>query len=159
MVKASHITSTQAVITWLPANSNHYHIVCVNNVEVRTVKPSVFRHVITGLTPNTNYRVAVKPRLQSNIKPKPVQVIEESSPVVTPQAATAYTDFKTLPKGLPDPPSNVNVEPGPQDGTLLVTWNPVKRALQQSNSIIGGYSNKGSLSGVSPRNASNFGKR
>lgn len=27
--------------------------------------------------------------------------------------------------GLPDPPVNVQVEQGPQDGTLLVTWLPV----------------------------------
>lgn len=27
--------------------------------------------------------------------------------------------------GLPDPPSEVQVESGPQDGTLLVTWLPV----------------------------------
>lgn len=29
------------------------------------------------------------------------------------------------PPGLPDPPVNVLVEPGPQDGSLLVTWLPV----------------------------------
>lgn len=27
--------------------------------------------------------------------------------------------------GLPDPPSNVQVEIGPQPGTLLVSWKPV----------------------------------
>ncbi|ENN75020.1 hypothetical protein YQE_08335, partial [Dendroctonus ponderosae] len=47
-VRASNITSTSAVISWLPANSNHQHVVCVNNVEVRTVKPGVYRHTITG---------------------------------------------------------------------------------------------------------------
>lgn len=43
-VRASNITSTSAVISWLPANSNHQHVVCVNNVEVRTVKPGVYRY-------------------------------------------------------------------------------------------------------------------
>lgn len=47
-VRASNITCSSAVISWLPANSNHQHVVCVNNVEVRTVKPGVYRHVITG---------------------------------------------------------------------------------------------------------------
>lgn len=47
-VKASNITCSSAVISWLPANSNHQHVVCVNNVEVRTVKPGVYRHTITG---------------------------------------------------------------------------------------------------------------
>ena len=27
--------------------------------------------------------------------------------------------------GMPDPPSEIQVEVGPQDGTLLVTWIPV----------------------------------
>lgn len=47
-MRAHHVTSTSAVITWLPSNSNHQHAVCVNNVEVRTVRPGVYRHTITG---------------------------------------------------------------------------------------------------------------
>lgn len=38
---------------------------------------------------------------------------------------TTYVDFKTLPKSLPEPPVNVQVEQGPQEGTLLITWLPV----------------------------------
>lgn len=33
-VRASGVTCSQAIISWLPANSNHQHVVCVNNVEV-----------------------------------------------------------------------------------------------------------------------------
>lgn len=47
-VRATNITCSSAVISWLPANSNHQHVVCVNNVEVRIVKPGVYRHTITG---------------------------------------------------------------------------------------------------------------
>lgn len=47
-VKATSITCSSSIISWLPANSNHQHVVCVNNVEVRTVKPGVYRHTITG---------------------------------------------------------------------------------------------------------------
>lgn len=47
-VKASQVTSTSAVISWLPSNSNFQHVVCVNNVELRTVKPGVYKHTITG---------------------------------------------------------------------------------------------------------------
>lgn len=47
-VKASRVTATSAVISWLPSNSNYQHTVCVNNVELRTVKPGVYRHTITG---------------------------------------------------------------------------------------------------------------
>ncbi|GBP00573.1 RIMS-binding protein 2 [Eumeta japonica] len=117
-VRASGVTCSQAVISWLPANSNHQHVVCVNNVEVRTVKPGVYRHTITGLSPSTQYRVTVRAKHLRAGPPSGVPIEE---------APGAYTDFRTLPKGLPDPPAEIMVEAGPQDGTLLVTWQPVLR--------------------------------
>ncbi|KAH1018072.1 hypothetical protein HUJ05_005894 [Dendroctonus ponderosae] len=95
-VRASNITSTSAVISWLPANSNHQHVVCVNNVE--------------------------------NV----ANLAEE-----LPMPAAAHTDFRTLPKGLPDPPSDILVEPGPQDGTLLVTWHPISTPHHPASGITG----------------------
>ena len=50
-VRVSHVTATSALISWLPANSNYQHAVCVNHVEVRTVKPGIFRHTISGNCP------------------------------------------------------------------------------------------------------------
>lgn len=47
-LKATSLTCSSAVISWLPANSNHQHIVCVNNVKLCEVKPGVFRQQITG---------------------------------------------------------------------------------------------------------------
>ncbi|XP_050668383.1 peripheral-type benzodiazepine receptor-associated protein 1 [Leptidea sinapis] len=117
-VRASGVTCSQAVISWLPANSNHQHVVCVNNVEVRTVKPGVYRHTITGLSPSTQYRVTVRAKHLRAGPPSGIPIEE---------APGAYTDFRTLPKGLPDPPNEIMVEAGPQDGTLLVTWQPVLR--------------------------------
>ncbi|XP_057657732.1 RIMS-binding protein 2 isoform X3 [Diorhabda carinulata] len=130
-VRASNITSTSAVISWLPANSNHQHVVCVNNVEVRTVKPGVYRHTITGLAANTQYRVTVRAkhhRTAQNV----ANLAEE-----LPMPAAAHTDFRTLPKGLPDPPSDILVEPGPQDGTLLVTWHPILNPHHPGSAITG----------------------
>ncbi|XP_044764212.1 RIMS-binding protein 2 isoform X3 [Coccinella septempunctata] len=130
-VRATNITSTSAVISWLPANSNHQHVVCVNNVEVRTVKPGVYRHTITGLTANTQYRVTVRAkhhRAAQNV----ANLAEE-----LPMPAAAHTDFRTLPKGLPDPPSDIMVEPGPQDGTLLVTWHPIQTPHHPGSSVTG----------------------
>ncbi|XP_037952672.1 RIMS-binding protein 2-like [Teleopsis dalmanni] len=97
-VRASHITCSSAVISWLPANSNHQHVVCVNNVEVRTVKPGVYRHTITGLSPSTQYRVTVRAKhlRAPGGQPTPGRPQEE--------APGAYADFRTLTKGLPDPP-------------------------------------------------------
>ncbi|KAJ8981873.1 hypothetical protein NQ317_008221 [Molorchus minor] len=117
-VRASNITSTSAVISWLPANSNHQHVVCVNNVEVRTVKPGVYRHTITGLAPNTQYRVTVRAkhhRAAQNV----ANLAEE-----LPMPAAAHTDFRTLPKGLPDPPSEILVEP---DKRLYCGNQPIRK--------------------------------
>ncbi|XP_046144124.1 uncharacterized protein LOC114870940 isoform X1 [Osmia bicornis bicornis] len=117
-VKASNVTATSAVISWMPSNSNHQHVVCVNNVEVRTVKPGVYRHTITGLAPSTIYRVTVKAK---NLR---ATHFEDQNTQAANNLA-CHVHFKTLPKGLPDPPVDIQVEAGPQDGTLLVTWQPV----------------------------------
>ncbi len=42
--------------------------------------------------------------------------------------------------GLPDPPANVHCEVGPQDGTLLITWNPViNQPKPPSRAAVAGY--------------------
>ena len=43
MVKATKTTSTSSTLSWIPSNSNFMHAICVNNVEVKTVKPGVYR--------------------------------------------------------------------------------------------------------------------
>lgn len=96
-VRASHVTSSSAVISWLPANSNHQHVVCVNNVEVRTVKPGVYRHTITGLAPNTQYRVTVRAKHLKPAQPHATTgLLGEELALLSP--AAAHTDFRTLPK-------------------------------------------------------------
>ena len=47
-------------------------------------------------------------------------------------------------KGLPDPPKNVQVEAGPQDGVLLISWRPVPQATHvlpncENDPLIVGY--------------------
>ena len=44
MVKATKTTSTSSTLSWIPSNSNFMHAICVNNVEVKTVKPGVYRY-------------------------------------------------------------------------------------------------------------------
>ncbi|XP_066905379.1 RIMS-binding protein 2 [Halyomorpha halys] len=144
-VKASRVTATSAVISWLPSNSNYQHVVCVNNVELRTVKPGVYRHTITGLAPNTVYRVTVRAK---NIR---APHFDEKSNIAM-ERYSCHIDFRTLPKGckdrepempvynsLPEPPVDIQVEPGPQDGTLLVTWQPPNASSSVGGSIITGY--------------------
>ncbi|KAF6216072.1 hypothetical protein GE061_000410 [Apolygus lucorum] len=131
-VKASRVTATSAVISWLPSNSNYQHTVCVNNVELRTVKPGVYRHTITGLAANTVYRVTVRAK---NIRAPNFD--EKSS--ISMERYACHIDFRTLPKGLPEPPVDIQVEPGPQDGTLLVTWQPSTSLSSPSGTLVTGY--------------------
>lgn len=68
-------------------------------LQVRTVKPGVYRHTITGLSPSTQYRVTVRAKhLRAGPPGMPIE-----------EAPGAYTDFRTLPKGLPDPPIEIMV--------------------------------------------------
>ena len=48
-VRASSVTSTSAIISWLPSNSNYLHVISINNVEVKTLRPGSYRHTITGM--------------------------------------------------------------------------------------------------------------
>lgn len=90
-VKASNITSDSALISWIPCNSNFYHVVAVNSVEVRTVRPSIYKHLITGLSANTLYRVSVR------AKPGKLLCSDEKNPKKL-EMLTTFVDFRTLPK-------------------------------------------------------------
>ena len=88
---------------------------------------------LNGLTPSTIYRLSVRT--------KHPRAVLEKRPV------ERCVDFKTLPKsdknnarsshipfavGLPDAPKDVQVEPGPQPGTLLLSWRPNTSQVGQS---------------------------
>ncbi|CAI2349576.1 unnamed protein product [Caenorhabditis sp. 36 PRJEB53466] len=111
-VRVWAVTPVSACIRWYPSNSNAEHVVSLNAVKVGVCPPTVFQVQLQGLQPSTIYRVSVRTK-------HPKAVLEQ-------RPVERCTDFKTLPKiGLPDPPSHVQVEIGPQPGTLLVSWQPV----------------------------------
>ncbi|KAL3185858.1 hypothetical protein MRX96_028742 [Rhipicephalus microplus] len=151
-VKASNITSTTATISWLPSNSNFSHVVAVNSVEMKSLKPGTFRHLVTGLAPNTSYRVSVRAKPGRLLMSSAAAALtgatssadehaKGAEPRKLASLLTSFVDFRTLPKGIPDPPVDVQVEAGPQEGTVLVTWLPVTiNALGTSNgAAVTGY--------------------
>lgn len=115
-VKSVRTTSTTSNLTWIPSNSNFMHEICVNNVEVKTVKPGVFRHTLTGLQPNTNYKVTIRAK---NIKAAPYISGHNL------QSLSSSVEIRTEPKGLPEAPVDIQVDAGPREKTLLVSWLPV----------------------------------
>ncbi|KAL3090299.1 hypothetical protein niasHS_006751 [Heterodera schachtii] len=111
-VRVSQVTPVSALITWYPSNSNAEHVILLNALKIGVCPPAVFQVMLKGLSPSTIYRLSVRT--------KHPRAVLEKRPV------ERCLDFKTMPKiGLPDPPSNVQVEQGPQPNTLLVTWRPV----------------------------------
>ena len=126
-LRATNVRTTSATVCWLPSNSNFLHTLCLNNVEVRTVKQGVFRHSIAGLTPNTNYRITVRAKNIKAMAAQSASYLLAGGGNVTKQLDTLSThiEIRTLPQGLPDPPLDVQVDAGPEPGTLSVLWLPV----------------------------------
>jgi len=117
---ATRIRSTSATICWLPSNTNFLHTLCLNNVEVRTVKQGIFKHTLAGLTPNTIYKVTVRAK---NIKASPYTVERNMSKQI--ETLSSHLEIRTLPQGLPDPPLDVQVDAGQNSETVMVIWLPV----------------------------------
>ncbi|CAH8540440.1 unnamed protein product [Schistosoma haematobium] len=128
-LKATQIGTKSAKLSWIPGNSNYYHRVYLNETSLHVCKPGVYKLHLTDLPPDTLHQVCV----QALPSPMSVQESAQQSPPwintawsgVHTQKLAAFIEFRTLPIGLPDPPSHVQIEAGPQDGMLLITWLPV----------------------------------
>ncbi|XP_022101988.1 peripheral-type benzodiazepine receptor-associated protein 1-like isoform X2 [Acanthaster planci] len=127
-LKASNVSPTSADISWLPGNSNLAHQITVNGKEVQTVKPSVYRYTLTGLSPLSVYRISVKAKSR-----KTSQDVKE-------KLATEI-EFKTLPGGLPDAPLDVQVKAGASPAICVVEWLPVTITTSglSNGAVVTGY--------------------
>ncbi|XP_077865803.1 RIMS-binding protein 2-like [Saccoglossus kowalevskii] len=130
-LKAANVAPTSAEIMWLPGNSNLAHVISVNNLEVRTVKPGIYKYVLTGLSPSSVYRV--------NVRAKGRKLSWDDNR--NKRGISTEIEFKTIPGGLPDPPLDVQVEDGPYSGSLLVTWLPVTITISgtSNGAMVTGY--------------------
>lgn len=123
----------------------------------------VFTCRCVGLTPNTTYRVTVRSKnikaphfdeksskqmekLSSHTEfrtlPKGTSVSFHFMPLAAPVGEAGKISYSLgLSRGclgLPDPPVDVQVEPGPQNNTILVTWHPVT-AGTSNGAVVTGY--------------------
>ncbi|KAK3083880.1 hypothetical protein FSP39_004557 [Pinctada imbricata] len=126
-LKASDITANSAHISWLPGNSNYQHSIIVNDQDICTCKPGVTSHTLTGLVPSSVHKVKVVGKSLTADRHG--------------DRLSAFVEFKTLAGGSPDPPINVQVEAGPREGTLLLTWLPVTIEMSglSNGAIVSGY--------------------
>ncbi|XP_076434656.1 RIMS-binding protein 2-like [Babylonia areolata] len=112
------VTQSSACVSWMPGNSNHPHAVLLNGREAKVVPAGVCSHTLTGLAPSTVYRVTITTR--------PLAGPYGEKHKWSQDKVSCNIEFKTLVGGaVPDPPLNVQVEAGPREGTLLLTWLPV----------------------------------
>ena len=103
MLRATRTTSTSATVAWIPSNTNFLHSISVNNHEIKTVRPGVFKHTLAGLSPNTVYRVTVRAK---NIKAAPYVAVTGAAY----DQLSSHLEVRTAPKGLPEAPVDVQVK-------------------------------------------------
>ncbi|EPY83556.1 peripheral-type benzodiazepine receptor-associated protein 1 [Camelus ferus] len=116
-LRVHRLTATSAEITWVPGNSNLAHAIYLNGEECPPAHPSTYWATFCHLRPGTLYQARVEAQLPPRGPREPGWERPEQ------QAATLQ--FTTLPAGPPDAPLDVQIEPGPSPGILIISWLPV----------------------------------
>ncbi|CAK6438017.1 unnamed protein product [Pipistrellus nathusii] len=116
-LQAHRVTATSAEITWVPGNSNLAHAIYLNGEECPPARPSTYWATFCNLRPGTLYQARVEAQL---LPGGPCEPGWER-----PEPRTAALQFTTLPAGPPDAPLDVQIEPGPSPGILIISWLPV----------------------------------
>jgi len=77
-LRVDRITQTSAVVSWWPASNDTSHKLYVNDIEVQTLKPGIYRFKLSGLLPNTMHKVTIKakPLITSNTQQQLAASIE-----------------------------------------------------------------------------------
>ncbi|KAM4844213.1 peripheral-type benzodiazepine receptor-associated protein 1 [Thomomys bottae] len=116
-LRIHRLTATSAEIAWVPSNSNLAHAVYLNGEECPPARPSTYWATFCHLRPGTLYQARVEAQL-------PPRGFWEPGWERPEQRSTAL-QFTTLPAGPPDAPLDVQIEPGPSPGILIISWLPV----------------------------------
>ncbi|XP_070334628.1 peripheral-type benzodiazepine receptor-associated protein 1 isoform X3 [Odocoileus virginianus] len=116
-LRVHRLTATSAEIAWVPSNSSLAHAVYLNGEECPPARPSTYWATFCHLRPGTLYQA----RVEAQVPPRGSW--EPGGEKPEPRAATLQ--FTTLPAGPPDAPLDVQVEPGPSPGILIISWLPV----------------------------------
>uniref|UniRef100_A0A1I8GPP8 Fibronectin type-III domain-containing protein n=1 Tax=Macrostomum lignano TaxID=282301 RepID=A0A1I8GPP8_9PLAT len=135
-LQISHLTGKSAVLAFLPAASALPHSVLLNGAEThRCEAGGRCRIRFDGLKPDNLYRAEVRALPSSG---RDLAGLSAGGGA-TPPILTAAVEFRTgLGLGRPEPPANVQVESGPRNETLLVTWTPLAGA-ESKGTRLGGY--------------------
>uniref|UniRef100_A0A452I2W3 RIMS-binding protein 2 n=1 Tax=Gopherus agassizii TaxID=38772 RepID=A0A452I2W3_9SAUR len=132
LLKLRSITATSAEVTWLPSSSNYTHAVYLNEKECDVTKAGIYWYTFHNLQPNTQYNAKVETQPQKMVWDLPQEKWEQKS---------AMIKFITPSAGPPDAPLDVQVQPDPSAGILVISWLPVTiDAAGSSNGVrVTGY--------------------
>lgn len=85
-LRVDRISQTTAVVSWWPASSDISHKLLVNDKDVQTFRPGVYRFKLKGLSPNSIHKVTIKskPPILSSV----------------PQQTSVSLEFRTAPFGM-----------------------------------------------------------
>jgi hypothetical protein len=122
------LTQTSAVVSWWPSSSLFSHIISIDSIEHRTLKPGTFRFKLSGLLPDTSHLVTVTALIPNQTN--------ESNHV-------ASIEFKTLAAKTLAVPQDLTIEKDANEHeTYVLSWKPVVAMPNMtSNGIsVGGYS-------------------
>ncbi|CAF1545622.1 unnamed protein product [Adineta ricciae] len=119
-LRVDRITQTSAVVSWWPASNDVVHKLYVNDIDVQTLKPGVYRFKLSGLSPNTLHKVTIKAK--PPVPPSSQQQVSASVEFRTTSFGTTKTSAKPSKNESIEPPKRVQVIAGPQTNTILVSW-------------------------------------
>lgn len=124
------MTQTSAIVSWWPSSSLFSHIISIDSLEHRTLKPGVYRFKLSGLLPDTSHLVIVT-----------AQIVNHTNESTSNYAASV--EFRTLPPKVLGIPQNLSISKDPNEvDSYNLSWEPpVSINNPVSNGIaVGGYS-------------------
>ncbi|CAF4652800.1 unnamed protein product [Rotaria sp. Silwood1] len=111
-LRIDRINQTSAVVSWWPASNDIIHKLFVNDKEVQTIKPGIYRFKLTNLSPNTIHKVTIKakPSIATSIQQQLIASIEFRT--------TSFDESI-------EPPRRVQATADTQSNTVHVSWEPL----------------------------------
>jgi RIMS-binding protein 2 len=139
-VTAQNLTQTSAIITWWPSSSTFTHILTIDSIEHKTLRPGIYRYKLSNLQPNSSHLITVTTQIQSLNDALPASTTNQFRPSIH----SSSIEFRTLPQKHLEIPQNIKLERDRRDhDNFILSWQPTILSSNDttSNGIpVGGYS-------------------
>ncbi|RNA33453.1 peripheral-type benzodiazepine receptor-associated 1-like isoform X1 [Brachionus plicatilis] len=125
-----NLSQASAIVSWWPSSSQFSHIISIDSIEHRTLRPGVYRFKLSGLLPDTSHLITIT-----------AQIHNHANELNSNYAASI--EFRTLASRCLAQPTDLSIDKEPNEtDAFCLSWNPViSLPNQMSNGIaVGGYS-------------------